>query len=227
MPPNADLEAIRKAQIIDAALQTITARGCANVTMDDICKIAGLSKGGLAHYYKSKNDLFKAAFQEFFKRIFIRGDETMSAFDDPLEQILSFEWLYNMEDPDIHTGHPILYDFMSIAAHEEGYREIFSDWINNWVKLLKKAILLGQSQGQYMNVEAESAARTISAIYQGIAHRWYLAHSEHSTQWAVDGLRRSVKGLLDSYEETATHERRKAKTIKKCRNNKSAADNGI
>ena len=76
--------------------------------MDDICKTAGLSKGGLAHYYKSKNDLFKAAFQEFFQRIFIRGDETMSTFDDPLEQVLSFEWLYNAEDPDVDTGYPIL-----------------------------------------------------------------------------------------------------------------------
>ena len=36
MPPNADLEALRKAQIIDAALRTISERGCANVTMDDI-----------------------------------------------------------------------------------------------------------------------------------------------------------------------------------------------
>jgi AcrR family transcriptional regulator len=227
MPPNAELEAIRKTQIIDAALQTITARGCANVTMDDICKTAGLSKGGLAHYYKSKNDLFKATFQEFFQRIFIRGDETMSAFDDPLDQLLAFEWLYNAGDPDVDTGYPILYDFISIAVHDQEYREIFSDWINNWVKLLKKAILLGQSQGRYMNVDADSAARTISAIYQGIATRWYLARGEHSTTWAVDSLRRSVKGLLDSYEETATHERRKAKTIKKCGNNKRAADNGI
>jgi AcrR family transcriptional regulator len=225
MPPNAELEAIRKAQIIDAALQTITARGCANVTMDDICKTAGLSKGGLAHYYKSKNDLFKATFQEFFQRIFIRGDETMSAFYDPLEQLLAFEWLYNAGDPDVVTGYPILYDFISIAVHDQEYREIFSDWINNWVKLLKKAILLGQSQGRYMNVDAEPAARTISAIYQGIATRWYLARGEHSTTWAVDSLRRSVKGLLDSYEGPTTQERRKAKTLKKCGNNKSGMHN--
>jgi hypothetical protein len=59
-----------------------------------------------------------------------------------------------------------------------------------------------------MNVDAESAARTISAIYQGIATRWYLARSKHSTTWAVDSLRRSVKGLLDSYENTISKERR-------------------
>jgi AcrR family transcriptional regulator len=47
MPAIPELEAIRKAQILDAALQTIAANGHANVTMNDICKAAGLSKGGL------------------------------------------------------------------------------------------------------------------------------------------------------------------------------------
>jgi len=215
MPPNADLEALRKAQIIDAALRTIAERGCTDVTMDDICKEAGLSKGGLAHYYKSKNDLFKAAFQEFFQRIFIRGDETMSTFSDPLEQVLSFEWLYNKNDPDVDTGYPILYDFMSIAVHDQEYRNIFSDWVNGWVRLLSKAIRIGQSQGRYENVNAESAARTISAIYQGIATRWFLAPDKHSTEWAVESLRRSVRGLLDSYENNFCKERRKkAKRVK-------------
>ncbi len=198
MPPNTDLEALRKAQIIDAALRTIAERGCANVTMDDICKAAGLSKGGLAHYYKSKNDLFKAAFQEFFQRIFLRGEETMSAYSDPLDQLLSFEWLYNFEDPDVETGYPILYDFMSIAVHDQGYREIFSDWINGWVRLLKSAIELGQSQGRFMNVQNESAARAISAIYQGMATRWYLARGEHSTTWAIDSMKRAIIGLLNT-----------------------------
>jgi AcrR family transcriptional regulator len=214
MPPIVELETIRKAQIIDAALQTIAEQGCANVTMDDICKTAGLSKGGLAHYYKSKNDLFKAAFQEFFQRIFIRGDETMSTVQNPLEQVLSYTWLYDIQDADLKTGYPILYDFMSIAVHDQEYREIFSDWINNWVKLLSKAILLGQSQGLYQNVDVEAIARTISAIYQGVATRWYLAPQSHSTQWAIESIRRSVKGLLDSYENTITKERRDKKISK-------------
>ena len=115
------------------------------------------------------------------------------------------------------TSIPDIPSFMILCPlpyHDQEYREIFSDWINNWVKLLKKAILLGQSQGRYINVDAECAARTISAIYQGIATRWYLARGEHPTSWAVESLRRSVKGLLDSYEGPIKKERREAKTKK-------------
>ncbi|MGC9325672.1 MAG: TetR/AcrR family transcriptional regulator [Desulfomonilia bacterium] len=202
MPPIPELEAIRKAQILDAALRTIADYGCSNVTMDDICRAAGLSKGGLNHYFKSKNDLFMAVFQEFFKQIFQRGEDTMNTFTDPMDKLLSFSWLYGEDDPDLHVGYPILFDFMSVAVHEPEYRKFFQEWIDNWLTLLKKAIILGKDQGMFAGVDPDSAAMIISAIYQGIATRWYLAPETHSTKWALDSLERSVRGLLSSYSHT-------------------------
>ena len=140
MPPIPELEAIRKAQIIEAGLHTIAQRGCANVTMDDICSAAGLSKGGLAHYYRSKNELFKAVFEAFFDRIFQRSRETMARFDDPLDQVLSFDWLYDADDPDMEIGYPLLFDFMAVSVHDGEYQEIFYSWIDNWVSLLSGAL---------------------------------------------------------------------------------------
>lgn len=201
MPPIPELEAIRKAQILEASLTTIAASGCANVTMAEICRAAGLSKGGLAHYYKSKRDLFLAAFEEFFKRIFLRGKETMEQFSDPMEQLLSFQWLYNKEDPDAYLGYPVLFDFMSIAVHDDEYRSIFHDWVNNWLALLKEAIQDGLASGRFTGIDPETAAKGVSAIYQGIATRWFLAPELHSTEWALDTLKRSVTGLLDSYQQ--------------------------
>ncbi len=200
MPPIVELEAIRKAQILEASLKSIATSGCANVTMADICRSAGLSKGGLAHYYKSKNELFLAVFEEFFKRIFVRGKLTMAQYSDPLDKLLSFSWLYNADDPDALLGYPVLFDFMSIAVHDPEYRRIFHDWVNNWLVLLKEAVNEGVSSGQFKNIDADVAARAISAVYQGIATRWFLAPELHSTPWALDTLRRAVIGLLDSYQ---------------------------
>ncbi|BBO77956.1 hypothetical protein DSCW_53730 [Desulfosarcina widdelii] len=199
MPPIPELEAIRKAQIIEAGLHTIARRGCANVTMDDICSAAGLSKGGLAHYYRSKNELFKAVFDAFFDRIFQRSRETMALFDDPLDQILSFDWLYNDNDPDMEIGYPLLFDFMAVSVHDKEYREIFHDWIGNWVGLLSGALEAGIRNGQFTNLDPVDTARTISAIYQGVATRWYLAPEFHSRQWAVDSFQKAIQGLLTPY----------------------------
>ena len=180
-------------------MKTIAVNGCANVTMADICQSAGLSKGGLAHYYKSKRDLFLAAFREYSKQIFQRSRETMADHEDPLDKVLSFDWLYNWEDPDAVLGYPVLFDFMSIAVHDEAYKTLFQEWVENWLSLLGDAIAQGQAVGRFEDIDPEAAAKGISAIYQGIATRWFLAPELHSTEWAVETKQRAIIGLLESY----------------------------
>lgn len=199
MPPIPELEAIRKAQILEAGMKTISERGCANVTMEDICRAAGLSKGGLAHYYRSKNELFKAVFNEFFDRIFQRTRETIARYNDPLDKVLSFDWLYDINDPDINIGYPLLFDFMAITVHETEYRKIFHGWIDNWVSLLRNTLEAGIENGMLKAMDPEATARTISAIYQGIATRWYLDPEAHSTEWAIASFQKAIKGLLAPY----------------------------
>jgi len=196
MPPIPELEAIRKAQILEAALKTISASGYANVTMEDICRAAGLSKGGLAHYYRSKNELFIAVFKEFFERIFQRSKQTMELYENPVDKLLSFDWLYDRSDPDVTLGYPVLFDCMSLAVREKEYRSLFHDWFENWVSLLKDAIDDGLKKGIFRDLDSESAARAISSVYQGIATRWYLDNESHTTEWAVESFKKAINGLL-------------------------------
>ncbi|MBI5552344.1 MAG: TetR/AcrR family transcriptional regulator [Desulfobacterales bacterium] len=197
MPPIAELEAIRKKQILEAGLIAISERGSANVTMDDICQAAGLSKGGLAHYYRSKKDLFKAVFQYFFERIFQRSEATMAQYKHPLDRVLSFDWLYNRDDPTVNVGYPLLFDIMAISVRDTEHRAIFHDWIDNWVGLLKEALEQGIAEGTFKNLDdPEATARAISAIYQGIGARWYLDSEAHSREWAVSSFKKAIRGLL-------------------------------
>ena len=191
-----DLEDLRKAQILNAAISTLSAKGSASVTMEEVAGAAGLSKGGLAHYYRSKNELFKAAFKEFFSRIFERSRLTMSQRDAPLDKLLSFDWLYDENDPDVNVGYPMLYDCMAMAVHDDEYRVLFHEWVENWVALLRAVISEGVSLGLFRDIEPDATARTISAIYQGIASRWYLARSAHSTEWAISSFRQAITRLL-------------------------------
>ena len=196
MTLSTDLEDLRRAQILSAAISTLSAKGSASVTMEEVAAAAGLSKGGLAHYYRSKDELFKAAFKEFFSRIFERSRLTLSLQEAPLDKLLSFEWLYDENDPDVNLGYPMLYDCMAMAVHDDAYRMLFHDWVENWVALLRDVISEGLSQGIFKNIEPDATARAISAIYQGIASRWYLARSAHSTEWAVSSYRQAIARLL-------------------------------
>ncbi len=199
MPSIPELEIIRRAQILEAALATISSKGYANVTMDDICTASKFSKGGLAHYFKSKNELFMAAFEELFKRIFERSRQTMALHTNPIDQVLSFDWLYDLDDPDGAAGYPILFDCISIAVHQSEYRKMYHDWVGNWVTLLSGALDEAIAGGYLKKIDTISMARTISAIYNGIATRWFIDRESHSNEWAIDSFRKSISGLLSPY----------------------------
>jgi AcrR family transcriptional regulator len=199
MAENFTLETIRKPQIIEATIRKISDVGFSNVTMEDIAREAGLSKGGIAHYFSSKESLFKEAFRAFFDRIFQRGRETMDQFDDPLDKLLSFVWLYDRDDPDLYTGYPLHFDCMALAARDREYRGIFHEWVDNWIALLSEALGQGVSSGKYIINDIEEVARTISAIYHGIALRWFLDSESHSSEWAVESLNGAITHLMSDY----------------------------
>ena len=199
MPPIPELEAIRKAQILEAGLTCLTQKGITNTTLDDVCRAAGLSKGGLVHYYKTKRLLFRAVFEEFFKRIFQRSADTMASFDTPLDQILSYDWLYDKDNHDAYMGYPLLLDLIALAAHDAEYLSMMQAWIENWVTLLSKALEQGVKEESFKKMNIRQVAQSISAIYQGIATRWYLGGDSHSYSWAIDTYHKGIMGVLSPY----------------------------
>jgi AcrR family transcriptional regulator len=187
---------IRKSQILEAALRTFSQVGTYNVTLDDIAEEAGMSKGGIAYYFSSKEGLVKEVFKVFFERIFQRSKETMDQYTDPMDKLLSFSWLYDSNDPDVNHGYQLLFDFMSMAVRDEECRKIYHEWVNNWIVLLKKALIEGIEQGKFRKIDADSTARCISSIYHGIAMRWYLDRDSNPTEWAVKSFTESITRLM-------------------------------
>lgn len=194
-----ELEEIRRSQILLAALKVMSQKGSFDATMEDIASEAGLSKGGLAHYFKSKNELFIAAFREFFAQVFERCRLGMEVTDDPLEKLLAFGLLFDPDEPYVPLGYPILFDCMAKAAHDPAYREVFEEWVEGWIALLSGALALGVERGLFRPLDPDPLARAISAIYQGTAERWFLAPTRHSREWAVNAVNEAIKGLMKPY----------------------------
>ena len=190
------LEQIRKSQIIEATFKKITEIGIQNITLDDIAAEAGLSKGGIAYYYSTKDFLIKDAFKEFFTMIFLRGKTIMDQYLDPVDKLLSFTWLYNWDDPLVYIGYSMLFDAMSMAGHDREYRELFHDWFDGWIELLGSALEEGVASGIFNITDIKGTARAVSSIYQGVATRWFLDKDTHSTEWAIAYSKKSIIALL-------------------------------
>lgn len=80
-----------RAKLLDAALDVIRAQGYAATTVDDLCRAAGVTKGGFFHHFPSKEALGVAAAEHW--------SATTGGFfeaapyhdhDDPLDRILGY-----------------------------------------------------------------------------------------------------------------------------------------
>ncbi len=80
-----------KAKLLNAALSVIRAKGYAATTVDDICHMAGVTKGSFFHHFKSKDDLALSAaafWGEMTEGFFASAPYHDSI--DPLERLLGY-----------------------------------------------------------------------------------------------------------------------------------------
>jgi TetR/AcrR family transcriptional repressor of nem operon len=84
-------ESTAKQKIIDAALSVIRSKGYSATSVDELCEVAGVTKGAFFHHFKSKEDLAIAAADywstmtgEFF------AHAPYHELQDPLDRVLGY-----------------------------------------------------------------------------------------------------------------------------------------
>lgn len=77
-----------KRKLVDAGAKLMRARGYNATTVDDICADAGVTKGGFFHYFKSKDDIARAALA-YFHEARVREYEVapFRKLTDPLDRV--------------------------------------------------------------------------------------------------------------------------------------------
>ncbi len=83
--PKVGMEPIRRNQVINATLKCISISGFEGLTLDSIAKKAGISKGVVSYYFKSKEDLILQSFQLFLEFYNQKGAEAFGKETSALE----------------------------------------------------------------------------------------------------------------------------------------------
>jgi AcrR family transcriptional regulator len=81
-PAQTDKEQAKRLVILQSARGLLVERGFQDIALDDIARKAGVAKGTLFLYYKSKDILFTAAFSDLVDRL---GVSLAAVKDSPLE----------------------------------------------------------------------------------------------------------------------------------------------
>lgn len=80
-----------KTKILDAAVQIVRSKGYAAMTVEEVCHLAGLTKGSFFHHFKTKEDLGLAAarhFSEFAENAFAQAP--YRNLPDPVARLLGY-----------------------------------------------------------------------------------------------------------------------------------------
>lgn len=162
----------RPKQILDAALSVFAERGLAAARLEDIAKVAGLSKGTIYLYFPNKEELFREVVRTSVIASIARAEAFFEAERDPMQALLNWmdgywAWLRSPVFPAMHRlVHSELRAFPDLASFYT------SEVIVRAQRLVCGMLERGMDAGVFRRMDPLVGARMLSALF--ITHAtWY------------------------------------------------------
>jgi AcrR family transcriptional regulator len=167
--PRVGVEALRKAQVIQAVRKCVAESGLHGATVRAVAAKAGVSTGILNYYFESREDLIEETLRDANEQVLKTISEATIRPDNPLAklQVLVNSALpLTPEDREINT---FWVDYWAEAMHSKRLREAQMERNALWWASIEDTIREGQRGGVFRrDVDARAAARTISALIDGL-----------------------------------------------------------
>jgi len=169
-----DVGRIRREQIVEAAVAIIDEKGLQHLSLSEIEKRAGMSRGQLTYYFPAKEDILLAVFDRLVElmqqRISTTHDSSGCPFEesapgwDRFQKFLTYILLEPPEDKEFHS---LQYTFLSQITHRDDFRARLASLYEEWRQHL--AVDLEEDLAR-RNPESKVSARTMATLVQAILH---------------------------------------------------------
>jgi AcrR family transcriptional regulator len=162
-----DIGSIRRDQIVEAAVAVIAAKGLQNLSLSEIEKRAGMSRGQLTYYFPTKEDILLAVFDRLLQL-------TYSRIGTPAcDQASGMEWVRHLlekllQQPPVSPEFGVLqYTFLAQIGHRDDLRRrlarLYEEWRNNMAQGLAADLSsLPRSSG--------TSPRALATVVQALLH---------------------------------------------------------
>ena len=200
--PHHEPEDLRKEQILRSAFDCFSERGFEIVTMEEIAKEAGLSKGAVYWYFKSKDELILELIRNWNK-----ASENILyklALECSLEELLYKYPAYIIKEMDLKNHYKLLFHLWARSIdNKEVYRhmsESYGEWKEKAVEFIKSGITRKIFRA---DLNAEVFADTVDGLFNGLMVQWHLDKKmdfEKCWNTAIDRLMDGVKAKTVSEE---------------------------
>ena len=194
MAPRPDVSDQRRNQIMEAALTVFSRLVFERASMDNIAKEAGVSKGALYLYYKSKDAIIAKLLQLFFDQALKQVKVLAAGEGSVTEQLLAFTRVLTREMDRMAAMQPISLQFYAIAARHATIRQHLRAYFAEYRALMEEVIQRGIAQGELRaDISPAETAVTLTALLEGLALLWLI--DPQATDWHVQ-VESSTKLLI-------------------------------
>jgi len=163
-----DLENTRKNQILDAAVRVFSRKGFAGALMEDIAKLAKLSKGSIYHYFRSKEEVFLSSLERgitALKDTVLQEVEKGKNALDKIQRAITtyfgfFENNRNLIEIVLHAPVPLQKQIQKKYMHY--YHEYLSD--------IEEIFRQGVEEGQILDIPPQNAISFLVGTLNGLIY---------------------------------------------------------
>ena len=167
-----DIQSIRRQQIIDAAVAIITERGIQRLSLSEIEKRAGMSRGQLTYYFPAKEDILLAAFDRLIQMLregaeAANGERAWGGKVPGWERVAFFLTELLLRPPAAAEFHSLQYTFLSQIAHREDFRLRLANLNEEWRRHLAEDFAAALAT---QNGSRRASPRTFATLVQALLH---------------------------------------------------------
>lgn len=193
----------KKQQILEAAIRVFAQNGVMQTKMTDIAEAAGIGKGTIYEYFRSKEDIFAEAYNHIFLNTEHRIAKVLESPIQPEEKLRNFMSV-TMEELLVKDGGEfagIMMSFWSEGVRKKNERimeiidlkKIYSDFRIMIAGILEEGI----NKGQFREMDTHITASVIIGAMDGILLQYIMDRNLFSPEEAIaallDSLLRGIK----------------------------------
>ena len=172
--PRIDVGSIRREQIVRAAVSIIAEQGLQNLSLSEIEKKAGMSRGQLTYYFPAKEDILLAVFDRLIQQMHERAGAGLDGNGPcraPAEGWERLEFLLRkilVEPPAFPEFGSLQYTFLSQIGHREDFRLRLANLYKEWREYMARDLAEAAARRPGKKASPRAVATLVQAVIHGL-----------------------------------------------------------
>lgn len=162
------LEALRREQLLDAAIGLVASKGYEATTVRDIAAAADVATGTIAYWFASRDDLLRAALVEAARRFGRRLDDALAGASTPLEELSAHAEVATPRTEAQIAAQVVWVEFWRQAQRDPELRALHERIYDSWRARIADSVRAGVEAGSFRAVDADDWARRFVALVDGL-----------------------------------------------------------